>query len=115
MLTLEGLKECGAHVDEGLGRCVGSQDLYFKLVGMMVKDKNFDKLGEEVENNNLQEAFEAAHSLKGASANLALNPLTEALSNIVEPLRRREADFDYKGAYQKVLEAKAVFQNLVEN
>ena len=58
-----------------------------------------------LEAKDLKEAFEAAHALKGVAGNLALDPLYDAVCEIVEPLRAGE-DKDYTEGYQKVLEAR---------
>jgi hypothetical protein len=38
MITIEGLKEYGANVEEGLTRCMNNEAFYLKLVGKMVND-----------------------------------------------------------------------------
>lgn len=89
MITIESLKNFGANTEEGLARCMGNEALYLKLVVVMLADKNFDKLKTAIESNNLDEAFEAAHALKGALGNLALTPMYDMVVKITEPLRNR--------------------------
>ena len=75
MLTMEALEASGADINTGLSRCMGMKDFYLRLVGMQLKDENFDKLTRALAEKNTREAFEAAHALKGAVGNLSLDPL----------------------------------------
>ena len=105
MITIESLKAFGANTEEGLARCMGNQALYLKLVGVMLADKNFDKLRSAIESGNLGEAFEAAHALKGALGNLALTPLYEKAASLTEFLRNR-AEADYGGLVSDLLASR---------
>ena len=87
MLTIEKLNNFGANTEEGLGRCYGNEALYLRLVGMIPAEASFDKLQSAIESNDLDAAFEAAHALKGITANVALTPLCEPVSELTEILR----------------------------
>lgn len=102
MISIESLKAFGANTEEGLARCMGNEALYLKLVGVMLAEKNFDKLKTSIESNNLDEAFEAAHALKGALGNLALTPLYKKAASLTELLRNR-AEADYGGLVSDLL------------
>ena len=82
MLTIDALKKFGANTDEGLSRCMGNEAFYFKLIGKVVDDKNFQALEEAVAPKDLEKGFEAAHSLKGVLGNLALTPIYEPVYEI---------------------------------
>lgn len=105
MITIGSLKAFGANTEEGLARCMGNEALYLKLVGVMLADKNFDKLKSAIEAENLDEAFEAAHALKGALGNLALTPLYEKAASLTEFLRNR-AEADYRGLVSDLLASR---------
>ncbi len=105
MISIGSLKAFGANTEEGLGRCMGNEALYLKLVGVMLADKNFDKLKSAIEAENLDEAFEAAHALKGALGNLALTPLYEKAASLTEFLRNR-AEADYGGLVSDLLASR---------
>lgn len=111
MLTIDALKALGANTEEGLTRCMGNEDFYFRMIRMAMEDRNFGRLEETLENRDLAGAFEAAHALKGVAGNLSLTPLFEALSNITEPLRARE-EADYPALLQAVREQKDAFNAL---
>ena len=87
MLTIENLQKFGADTEEGLSRCMNNEGLYLKLVGMIIGDAGFGKLNNALAEGNLQEAFEAAHALKGVLGNLSLTPLYGPASELTELLR----------------------------
>ena len=102
MITIEKLKAFGANTEEGLGRCMGNEALYLRLVATIPAEKNFDKLKTSIESNNLDEAFDAVHALKGVLGNLALTPMFDMAVKITEPLRNRPA-MDYSGMVSELL------------
>ena len=105
MLTIDALREYGADIETGLGRCMGSEDFYFRLIGMVPASEEFGKLEEAVKAGDLDGAFEAAHSLKGVTGNLALTPIYDPVVEITELLRAR-TDMDYTDLLQTILDAK---------
>lgn len=104
MLSIESLKQYGADTSDGLMRCMGNEEFYFKLIRKVIEDKNFDALNSAIESGNLDLAFEAAHSLKGVLGNLALKPLYDPVFEITELLRSR-IEVDYK-PYLEIIEKK---------
>ena len=94
MLTIDALKQLGVNTDDGLSRCMGNEAFYFKLIGKVVDDKNFEALEEAVAAKDLDAAFDAAHSLKGVLGNLALTPIYDPVFEVTELLRAR-SDIDY--------------------
>lgn len=102
MITIEGLRNNGADVETGLSRCVGKEDLYLKLVNMGLGDAKFEELGTFLQSNDLDQAFKICHALKGVIGNLAVTPLYEALSQMTEKLRNKEAA-DYSAMYSDIL------------
>ena len=94
MLSLDALRQFGANTDEGLQRCFGNEQFYFRLVKMMPGDANFQKLYDALDSGDLAAGFEAAHALKGALGNLALTALYDPVQEITELLRSR-TEMDY--------------------
>ena len=105
MLTLEALKNFGANTEEGLGRCMGNEALYIRLVGMLANESNFDRLKEAVDAGDLKTAFEAAHALKGVLGNLSLTSIFEPASELTE-LLRAEKDADYTAYVDEILKKR---------
>ena len=87
MLTLEKLRNYGANVDEGMGRCMNNEAFYLRLVNMAADDGGFEKLRAAMGNGDRQGSFEAAHALKGMLGNLALTPVSRPASELTELLR----------------------------
>ena len=105
MLTIEKLSEFGVNTKEGLERCMNNEAFYFKMVAMGLSNDQFEKLGKLLEENKLDEAFEAAHALKGVMGNLALTPLYTPISEITELLRAHKNE-DYVAMYGPVKEIR---------
>ncbi|MCR5774658.1 MAG: Hpt domain-containing protein [Lachnospiraceae bacterium] len=101
MITVEALREYGANTEEALVRCMGNAELYTMLVGESLKDVNYEKLKTAIENKDYDEAFSAAHALKGVLTNLSLTPLAEPVTEIVDSVRAHD-DRDYSGLITKI-------------
>lgn len=84
MLTIDVLKQFGANVDDGLTRCMGNQDFYFKLINKAVEDKSF----------------------------AALDPICEPVCEITELLRSR-SDVDYQPYLNKIREKRDELVDLI--
>lgn len=104
-MTIDDLIAYGANVDEGLARCMNNEEFYLRLVGLVKNEAGFDTLEQAIANNQLKEAFEAAHSLKGVLANLAITPLFEPISEITE-LLRSETEMDYSELMARITQEK---------
>ena len=92
----------GGDYDVTMSRFRGKETLYMKILGMMFQDENLKKLGTAIEENDLDAAFEAAHTLKGVAGNLGLAPFYDSVCRIVEPIRNREEREDYTQMYQEI-------------
>ena len=113
MLTIEALKAYGANTAEGLARCLNNEAFYLKLVGMAIQDQHFSQLKEAVEKNDLDDAFEHAHALKGALANVSLTNVLEPIKEITEDLRAHE-EKDYSELLGRIDEELAKIRNMEE-
>ena len=105
-MNIEDLAEYGANVEEGLNRCVGNEGLYLRLVGQVKDDEHFEALETAIGEGRLDDAFEAAHSLKGSLGNLSLTPLYEPMVEITELLRAR-TETDYTPLLDVIREQRA--------
>lgn len=87
------LKECyntfGGDYESVLGRLI-SERLVQKFAVKFLDDKSFDILKESLESGNYEEAFRAAHTLKGICQNLSFSKLLESSSSLTEALRNKE-------------------------
>ncbi len=103
MITIEGLRNYGADVDEGLKRCMNNEAFYLKMVDKAIQGNTLELLENALKENNLDAAFEAAHALKGVTANLSLTPIYEPVYEITELLRSR-TEMDYTPYLEKIIE-----------
>ncbi len=102
MLTIDALKELGANTDEGLKRCLNNEEFYLRLVKMSIEDKTFLELKDALERNDLDDAFERAHALKGVLGNVSLTNILEPVKEITEDLRSR-TEKDYTDQMNTIL------------
>lgn len=64
--------------------------LIIRLVKKYLDDTNYEKLSENIGKKNYEDAFTAAHTLKGITSNLGFDKLAESSSAITEALRASE-------------------------
>ncbi len=114
MLTLDKMKELGIDPKEGLTRCMNNEVFFFKMIAMAVSNEYFDTLGEFLKNNDLDNAFEAAHALKGVIGNLALAPIYEPLAEMTELLRAKK-QADYMTMYRPIKEIRDQLLAMTQN
>lgn len=89
-ITSMNINECyqamGADYEEVFGR-LRSERLITKFVLKFPGDPSFSQLQSTLEEKNVEEAFRAAHTLKGVAQNLGFTPLYEATATLTEVLR----------------------------
>lgn len=85
------LEENGADVEGTLHRFMGNGALFLKFLLKFKDDQNFVLLRNSIEQKDYEEAFKAAHTLKGVSANLGLTPICDSASKLTELLRGKAA------------------------
>ncbi len=77
----------GVPYGEVMDRFVNDEDFYFDYLHQFTRDKYILLLEQALEEKKPEEAFKAAHTLKGLMANLGLLPLVEEISPLVDALR----------------------------
>lgn len=115
------LKECyaamGGNYDEVIGR-LRSEKLVQKFVLKFVNDGSYQLLCDSLAGGDREEAFRAAHTIKGVCANLGFDALlassealTEALRDGKPPQPGEDALFDQvKTDYARTLQAIQAYQ-----
>ena len=104
-MTIQILRDFGADVEDGLGRCMNNEAFYLRLVGMALSDEGFEKLRDAADAGDTDAAFSAAHALKGVLGNLSLTPLYRKASEITELLRAKE-EADYPALSRELIEMR---------
>lgn len=87
MAMIEELRSWGCDIDDAMTRFLDDEDFYITCLHTMVQDPSYDRLGEALQNGDVKEAFEQAHTLKGVLANMGLTPICNIVIRLVEPLR----------------------------
>ena len=114
--TLDKLKNYGCDIDGALVRTLGDGGFLLSCIKATLEEPEFKKLGDALKKQDVVEAFEYAHALKGVVANVGLTPLYDRLVRIVEPLRLGKAqglEIEYdalikeKGKIEKLLRENA--------
>lgn len=111
-MTLEELyQQCGGSYAGALER-LRRDELITKYLGMFLKDPSFAELAEAVPAKDWKAGFAASHNLKGVAANLGLESLRAAASDICEEMRNGEPTGNMeemlaavKVEYEKAIEA----------
>ena len=84
------LKECYAamngNYEDAIGR-LRSERLVQKFILKFLNDGSYSLLCQSMEEKNYQEAFRAAHTIKGVCQNLSIQKLQDSSSRLCESLR----------------------------
>jgi HPt (histidine-containing phosphotransfer) domain-containing protein len=105
---IEKFRDGGIDINDGLNRFAGSTELYEKFLRKFKDDKTFEDLGKAVEARNCDEAFKAAHALKGVSGNLSMICVYKITSDMCAAFRANEPEKafgmypDLKNKYETV-------------
>jgi len=108
MNLIQELKSLGVNTDEGLQRLGGNFSLYER---MLVKFKDMIKnspVQMDFDCNDYSDIIEAAHTIKGASGNLAITPIYEFYSELMKLLREQQPE-----QAKKILEKALPVQNAI--
>jgi len=108
MNLIQELKELGVNTDEGIQRMGGNSSLYEK---MLVKLKDMIKdspIGMDFDCNDYSDIIDSAHTIKGASGNLAVTPIYEFYTEFVKLLREQQPE-----QAKKMLEKALPVQNAI--
>lgn len=82
--ALEGM---GMDVDNTVKRFMGNETLYLKFLNKFQTDQSIASIQQNLADQNAEETFKSAHTLKGVAANLGLDPIAQYASEITELLR----------------------------
>lgn len=86
-MDLKILKEYGIDCDKGIARCMNDSGLYETILTMFLDDTCLERAKKHIANKDNTELFKCMHELKGASGNVDITALYEAVCPLVELLR----------------------------
>ena len=109
----EELEEWGCDVMGAMARFLEDEELYLTCLDTVITDKAFEVLGVALAEENVKEAFDSAHTLKGVFANMGLKPMLRIVECLVEPLREGSI-IDLMSDYHRLLDAKDYLRDILE-
>lgn len=101
---------CGGSYDEAINR-LRKEELVKKYLKLFLADESYEQTIAAAENADWQQCFSASHNLKGVAANLSLDNLQHAASDICEACRNGAPEGDVSGMVEAV---KASYAATVE-
>ena len=106
------LDQWGCDTIGAMDRFLEDEELYVTCLETVITDEAFEKLGQALKEQKIQDAFEYAHTLKGVLANLGLTPMFVLAEEIVEPLRAGKGE-NLLPVYEKLLEANEYLKQIL--
>lgn len=91
MTVQEFYSEVDGNYDEIIKR-LRTDERVMKFVGMFAKDESYNALVRTMQEGNVDEAFRAAHTMKGVCQNMAFTKLFQSSHAITEALRIKDMD-----------------------
>ena len=79
----------GSSYDTAISRMQNDERIK-KYLGFFLEDTSFNELERAMKAKNCDDAFKAAHTLKGVCQNMAFTSLSKAVEQITEELRAKD-------------------------
>ena len=106
------LEKAGFEVEEAMKRFMNSEQLWIKFLKKFKADSSYADLVKAMGEGDRTKAFEAAHTLKGITGNLALSRFNELISEQTEYLRGAENNFEAAAAMMPQI--TAIYENTLK-
>ena len=90
-------------METGLARVRGNAVLFKKMLGLFLNGKEFAAFEEALAANDYPRAGDVAHAIKGLTGNLALTPLFEESTKLMNQLRGGSYDEETLRNYRAIL------------
>lgn len=108
---VEMLMEHGIDYVDGVERFGDNAPMFERFIIRFLDDKYFDQLEGAIEDNDVEEAFQVAHTLKGVVGNLSFKRYFKTVDVVTEALRANDIDKakekmgDVKDSHKDVMKA----------
>lgn len=89
---IKNLKNMNVDYNDALVRFAGNEAMFLKFFKKFPSDPSFPDLKKYLSEDNVDEAFRSAHTLKGVTSNLAMKELSYVSSELTELLRAKKLD-----------------------
>lgn len=105
------LAKSGVDMERVMTRFMGNEALYIKFLKRFAEeDQSYDNMQRCFKEEAYEDAFKAAHSLKGLLANLGLDDIMGSVAIITEKLRNGSTE----GVGELMLQAEKEYQNIIK-
>ena len=104
------LQSAGVDVSGALNRFMNNEGLYERFLRKFPADTSYQNLLNAIDSSDFEEAFRAAHTLKGVAGNLGFDNLLTYIVPLVDVFRDKKSDIPSdqlqgaKDEYQKLLD-----------
>ena len=114
-MTVQELYESIGGSYDSAKRILPMDQLIGKFVVKFLDDKSFEKLESAAAADDGEGIFEGAHAMKGVCANLGLDSLSQAASELAEEFRPgRDRTMDDAAVREKIAELKVQYERTME-
>ena len=86
------LEACGVDVEQGIDAHMGNEDMYERILRLVLSDSKFDMLFNMAVADSPEDIFDITHALKGTLGNVGLNELSDIITDICETTRKGSMD-----------------------
>ncbi len=86
------LLDAGVNIETAMERFMNNEQLLERFLKKFPQDTNYEEMLTAVAEKRYEDAFKAAHTLKGVCGNLSLDTLYENVCTVVELLRNGNGD-----------------------
>lgn len=92
----EQLISAGYDVDGALARFVNNEILYMTFLKKFPSDEHYGVIKPKLVAKEYDEAYKAAHAIKGVAGNLGLTPVFETVNELLQLIKKKDevSDFD---------------------
>ncbi len=109
---IEELTAMGCEMQMTMSRFLDDEEFYEECFEESLRDKDFEELGKALEENRVDDAFKAAHTLKGVISNMGLTSMMNIVVPVVEALRIGSTEGTAEG-YANLLEERKKYLALI--
>lgn len=94
----ERMESAGYDVNGALARFVNNEILFMTFLKKFPTDEHYAAIRPNIDNGNIDEAYKAAHAIKGVAGNLGLTPVFETVNDMLILIKHKDEtpDFDTK-------------------
>ena len=109
------LTDAGINLDTAMQRFFDDEEMFFSFLNKFLDDDLLEKLGHFIDEGNVKDAFDVAHTMKGVCANLSIDAINAVVNPMVDVLRKGSLE-GLKEDYVKLKNVYAVVSKaIVEN